>query len=92
MAKGKKTGGREPGTPNKISGELKKKIKDVITNYINGDFEQDLKDLEPAARLHAMSGLLNYAIPKLKSVELTSNDKSGYVIGFVDNGKYESNA
>lgn len=70
MAKGKKTGGRTKGTPNKGgAGELLVKCQergadpfDVMIDYI-------VHPGEPALRFAAAKELCNYIYPKRKSIE-----------------------
>jgi len=72
MAKGIKTGGRKKGTPNKITAE----IKELITEFINGNFEQmqkDFESLDSRERVKFYIDLLPYALPKLRAVETTDN-------------------
>ena len=82
MAKGRKTGGRKAGTPNK-----KKKtdsqgrellrlhsLSHLLPNPHNvggiSDLEKDLKELKPADRIDAEIRLLEYNWSRLKSVDM----------------------
>ena len=72
MAKGHKTGGREKGTPNKITADLRERIHDFLSE--NWQFIQDdFKKLDPKDRLFFYEKLLQYGLPKLQSTELISN-------------------
>lgn len=78
MAKGRKTGGRKAGTPNKP-----KPLKTVLSSHsmayytepVKDDpwglsqFEIDLKELSPAERVQAEAKLLNKTVPDLKAVD-----------------------
>ncbi len=69
MAKGKKTGGREKGTPNKLTNELRERV----TNFLNSNWslvESDFQKLEPKERLVFYEKLMSYGLPKLQSVGL----------------------
>lgn len=59
MAKGKKTGGRQAGTPNKISGVLKDTVLQALANVGGVTY------LEEVARAHpvAFVGLIGRIIP-----------------------------
>jgi hypothetical protein len=65
----KKTGGRQMGTPNKVTGEL----RTVITDFLNGEFEnvkKEFKKLEPKDKLKFYTDLLQYGLPKLQATSL----------------------
>lgn len=66
MAKKEKTGGRQAGTPNKLTGDLRAKINTIIENQIDS-IEVDLKALEPKDRLMILEKLLKYALPTLQA-------------------------
>jgi hypothetical protein len=65
-----KTGGREKGTPNKVTSDLRTWLSD-LWNGNREQFEKDLKALEPHQRVASFEKLLNYIIPKQQSVEAT---------------------
>lgn len=72
---GEKHGGRQKGTPNKMTTKTREIIFKITSDYYNSeDFNKDLKELESKDRLWIMEKLLNYSVPKLQStiVELTS--------------------
>ncbi|MFB6306417.1 MAG: hypothetical protein ABEH43_05430 [Flavobacteriales bacterium] len=67
MAKGKKTGGREKGTPNKLTKELRATLK----NALDGELEklpEHLEKLEPKERVELLIKLMPYVVPKVESV------------------------
>lgn len=76
--KGKKTGGRVKGVPNKPKPGreiIKAHSMDYFSpNPLNdggvSDFERDLKLLDPADRVNAEIRLLKYHMPELKSVDM----------------------
>ena len=71
MAKGKKTGGRKAGTPNKTSAIVRSAIADVVDKYFNSaTFESDVADLDPKDRISAMEKLEAYVLPKLQATNL----------------------
>ena len=62
-----KTGGRQAGTPNKVT----KTLKEFVAEIIDGNREQiekDLKSLRPKERLNVIVGLMQYVLPKQQSV------------------------
>lgn len=73
MAKGLKTGGREQGTPNKLTFDLRERISD----FLNDNWEQvekDFKDLEPEKRVLLFEKLLQYTLPRMQATQLTVKD------------------
>lgn len=71
MATGRKTGGRKAGTPNKVSGAIRKAISNAIDGYYtSAQFIEDLSALKPVERVMAMEKLAQYALPKLQSTTL----------------------
>ena len=70
--KGQKTGGREPGTQNKVSGSLRQMINDFLSE--NWDqMQTDFKALDPKEKLMFYEKMLGYALPKLQSTTLTTD-------------------
>lgn len=73
--KGKKTGGRQKGTPNKEN-----PLKDLLRHHSNtyftpghdgqSDFDKDLEALSPDDRVNAELRILEFHTPKMKSVEI----------------------
>ncbi len=61
-----KTGGREPGTPNKISGDLRLKIQSILNENID-KVQDDLNSLPAKDRLQVIEKLLSYVLPKLQA-------------------------
>lgn len=67
-----KTGGRQAGTPNKITGTL----KDFVANLVNdnrGQMVKDLKSLKPKERLAVLERLMQYVLPKQQAVSSEMN-------------------
>lgn len=76
--KGKKTGGRQKGTPNKTTGQLKQRISCIIDQYeTSGQLSRDIEALEPRERITIMERLMQYVVPKMKSVEMELNETGG---------------
>lgn len=79
--RGKKTGGRQKGTPNKTTAAMKDVIQDIVSAYMsdevqneNNEYERhfaaDIARLEPKDRLDAMIKLMAFVTPKPQSVAL----------------------
>ncbi len=97
MAKGKKTGGRQKGTPNKenpLKGYLRAHSMAYFaprpqTDPITGnaltisDFEADMIAMDPDQRVNAELRLLEFHTPKMKAVEVDM-DISGTVVTIED--------
>ena len=63
-----KTGGREAGTPNKLTQELKIILKDIVARELE-NLEENLKNLDPKERLEIVVKLLPFVMPKAKKPE-----------------------
>lgn len=71
MAKGKKTGGRQAGTPNKTSAAVRGAIAKLLDEYFNSEtFASDIAELEPKDRVAAMEKFAAYVAPKLQTTTL----------------------
>lgn len=71
MAKGKKTGGRTAGTPNKKTAAIREVVTNLVEEYSSsGQMMQDIAELEPKDRLAVITKLTEYVIPKLQSTTL----------------------
>lgn len=62
-----KTGGRQAGTPNKVTGTLKEFIVDLLNDY-REQIDKDLKALRPKERVAAYLNMMQYAVPKQQAV------------------------
>jgi hypothetical protein len=78
-----KTGGRKAGTPNKATAAVKGYIQDVLDMYMapaptkaktKADtlptLVEDLRNMEPAERVRAMTQLAGYIIPKQQALSI----------------------
>ena len=70
--KGLKTGGRQKGTPNKLTSDLRENLNDIITSEIN-NLTTLLNDLPNEKRLDYIIKLMPYVMPKLNNIEVTSD-------------------
>ena len=68
--KGQKTGGRQKGTPNKITSDTKTAIADLLQKYAtSGDMEKDSKAIKSAKdRLYVAEKFAQYIIPKQQAI------------------------
>lgn len=73
--KGKKTGGRKEGTPNKINKLTRELINELAENMIE-DVKKDLKNLKPKDRVMVFMKLAEFNIPKPQSIAIDINKSS----------------
>jgi hypothetical protein len=64
---GQKTGGRTAGTPNKVSGELRKTLKGIVAAELDG-LPQTLAELPARERLELLIKLLPFCLPKVNTI------------------------
>ena len=64
---GKKTGGRTSGTPNKITIELRKALKAVISTQLE-TLPETLAELQPKERIELIIKLLPFCMPKVNPI------------------------
>lgn len=70
-----KKGGRQKGTPNRITSELRGKIKDFLFDNWQ-TIESDFKNLEPEKRILLFEKLLKYVLPQQIESEVKTTDKT----------------
>lgn len=63
--------GRPQGTPNRINEEIRSRINDFLDNNFT-TIQNDLMQLEPRERIKFYIDLLQFGLPKLKTVELNA--------------------
>ena len=72
-----KAGGRTVGTPNKVTGDLRKWVESLINKNLS-QMEDDLSKLEPKDRLMMFEKLLQYSIPKQQSISVEAQLQAEY--------------
>lgn len=71
---GRKYGGRKKGTPNKSTALTKEVVNDFINdNYLK--FCTNFELLSPKDKVSVYVKMLDFVLPKMKSVELNDNTK-----------------
>ena len=66
-----KSGGRKRGTPNKVTADMKERIK----QFVEAEFEsvaKDFKSLDPRDRIQLFEKFLNYILPRQTSANVTA--------------------
>jgi hypothetical protein len=78
-AKGtKKTGGRQQGTPNKVTITTREWIQGLVNGNL-AQLEKDLKVLEPRDRWAIVEKLMGYITPKLQSLDTEEQIRIEYL-------------
>jgi hypothetical protein len=70
---GKKYGGREKGTPNKLTKDLRNILKDIIYNELEL-LNEKLEKLDSKERIELVIKLLPYTLPKVQNISHTTNE------------------
>ena len=70
---GKKFGGRQKGTPNRMTKELRTVLKDLLYEEIEA-LQERLDALEPRERVELLIKLMPFALPKVNGVSHTINE------------------
>tara|TARA_B100000767_G_scaffold43668_1_gene37703 strand:+ start:143 stop:394 length:252 start_codon:yes stop_codon:yes gene_type:complete len=76
MAKGYKTGGREIGTPNKTTSELRRVLKHMIDDELK-NLQDNINELDPKERIELLIKLLPYVMPKVQTVSARDGEPIG---------------
>ena len=76
MAKGIKTGGREIGTPNKTTSELRKTLKHIVDDELQ-ILQDNINELQPKERIDLLIKLLPYVMPKVQTVSARDGELIG---------------
>ena len=70
---GNKYGGREKGTPNKLTKEIRKILNDIVHKELE-KVEENLNTLEPKQRLELLIKLMPYVLPKAESISESDSE------------------
>ena len=74
MAVGVKTGGRQRGTPNKVTADLRKVLKQIIAAELEA-LPQTLAQLPGKDRVELVLKLMPFCLPKIESIEGQYDDE-----------------
>ncbi|MDC3260360.1 hypothetical protein OAU59_00460 [Winogradskyella sp.] len=66
---GIKYGGRQKGTPNKMTKELRTVLKDILYQELE-QIQERLDALKPRERVELLIKLMPYALPKVTSITI----------------------
>ena len=81
MAKGIKTGGRQAGTPNRLTKELRIALKNILYEELQ-KIPDHMNNLDPKDRLELIIKLIPYVLPKVEAVNYKENEPS--IFGWED--------
>jgi hypothetical protein len=70
---GNKYGGRQKGTPNKLTKELRSVLKDILYQELE-QIQEHLETLNSKERVELLIKLMPYILPKVTSVSHTTNE------------------
>jgi hypothetical protein len=70
---GNKYGGRQKGTPNKLTKELRSVLKDILYQELE-QIQERLDALKPRERVELLIKLMPYVLPKVTSISHTTNE------------------
>ena len=76
MANGFKTGGREIGTPNKTTSELRIALKHIVDDELQ-ILQDNINELQPKERIDLLIKLLPYVMPKVQTVSARDGEPIG---------------
>ena len=71
--KGTKTGGREQGTPNRLTKEMRTILKEIVSKELNL-ISENIDKLEPEKRTEILLKLLPYVLPKVEAVNMEKGE------------------
>jgi len=79
--KGKKTGGRQPGSVNKVTSNTKQLISELLSDYSgSGLMTKDFKSLDAKDRMIIAEKLMQYVLPKMQSVGIDLDNNKNKTI------------
>ena len=70
---GNKYGGRQKGTPNKLTKELRSVLKDILYQELE-QIQEHLDALNPKERVELLIKLMPYILPKVTTISHTTNE------------------
>ena len=77
---GKRVTGRQKGTSNKVTTEVRERFQQLVDSYSIEQMKADLMELEPVERLKIVAGLLDFFIPKLNRTDHTLQGDKDIII------------
>jgi hypothetical protein len=86
-----KTGGRKKGTPNRLKGEIKEKLRLIVEDKAE-EFEKRLSKLSDSDFVKSYISLLAYVVPKKQSIttEEAINRETAVIMGVMEQSSEEA--
>ena len=75
--------GRPKGSENKETKKIRELIGELLDNNM-AKLQDDINELTPKDRVAAVTGLLEYAVPKLQRTELTDAEGNKFTLHIVN--------
>ena len=70
---GKKYGGRQKGTPNRMTKELRSILKDILYQELE-EIEERLDILEPKTRIELLIKMMPFVLPKTNAISHNTDE------------------
>ena len=70
---GKKFGGREVGTPNRLTKELRTVLKEIVFKELE-QLHDTMQSLEPKDKLELLIKILPFVLPKVDNIKSNSDE------------------
>jgi hypothetical protein len=85
-----KSGGRQLGTPNKTTAELRQALANFLGNNLER-MQEDLNKVSPNSRLRILIDMYRLILPQIKAVEESTNDnfKPFTIVLSTSNNEYD---
>jgi hypothetical protein len=82
MGWGEKTGGRKPGSQNKVNKATREHLEQIMERHVDSlpDLIDSIED--PVDKVTAIEKIMSYFRPKLKAIELTNDNNNPIIINF----------
>jgi hypothetical protein len=82
--------GRKAGTPNKATTEIKEAFQMLLEDNLP-TLQRDISSLEPKERVKFMLDLASFIIPKMKAIDVKSENTETVFIDFSEDISFEEN-
>jgi hypothetical protein len=82
--------GRKAGTPNKATTEIKEAFQMLLEDNLP-TLKRDISSLEPKERVKFMLDLASFVIPKMKAIDVKSENTETVFIDFSEDISFEEN-
>lgn len=84
--KGQKTGGRQAGTPNKVTARIREQVERILER-LGESIESDFDDMPLTEKMNLYAKLVEFAIPKLARTTVQDENQSSNRFQIIINSK-----